>query len=203
MVPRGRARSESRAWSAYVDISLFQLWPVLSVSRALSCLSSHSNIYALLLPVFVQAALWQSAHSANCVVSPLARGNTLFRWACSPSVNLNQLYWLVLLSCKYINLLVHQTLIRTWKNSFNNASPEVPSLHGDLSDQREAESRHPDVSIEPNAVVNSIELSAVVNKQWMRSSQWSSHQPSRVRFTESINQSRWMIQIAKQQVRNE
>ena len=28
------------------------------------CLSSHSNTYILVLPVFVQAALWQSAHSA-------------------------------------------------------------------------------------------------------------------------------------------
>ena len=28
------------------------------------CLSSHSNTYTHVLPVFVQAALWQSAHSA-------------------------------------------------------------------------------------------------------------------------------------------
>ena len=79
IVPRGRADPKSPAWSAWDDISSLSTLTCVEwqQSRALSCLSSHSATYACILPVFVQAALKQSAHFANYVVFPLASGKNL------------------------------------------------------------------------------------------------------------------------------
>lgn len=84
--PEQRKLSPSDYFSRNFSLMIISLncrifTPVLSVSRELSLLSSHSASYALKLPVFVQAALKQSAHSAlyaQCVVSPLARGKYPF-----------------------------------------------------------------------------------------------------------------------------
>ena len=52
-------------------------------------LSSHSFLYAYFLPVFVQAGLRQSAHSALYVVFPLASGKTPLWVSLLTSVELN------------------------------------------------------------------------------------------------------------------
>ena len=58
----------------------------LRVSSSLYYLSSHSSIYATYLPVFVWAALWQSAHSAYPVVFPLFSGKMPLSWKLASSV---------------------------------------------------------------------------------------------------------------------
>ena len=78
-------------------------------------------------------------------------------------VNLNHLYWHVLKLKYNPNLLVHPKPDLDLEEFICNRLHEVPSLHGDLSDQREGQSRHPGHHWAHRLGQN----------QWMRSSQWS------------------------------
>ena len=69
-------RSRGPHMSIFLSFNFDLCWVEAEHSHA-SPPTQHLCTY--ILPVFVQAALWQSAHSAyyaKCVVSPLARGNT-------------------------------------------------------------------------------------------------------------------------------
>ena len=107
---------------------------------------------------------WSSLPILPIVLFPLLLEGKPF-WvelALSP-VNLNHLYWHVLKLKYNPNLLVHPKPDLDLEEFICNRLHEVPSLHGDLSDQREGQSRHPGHHWAHRLGQN----------QWMRSSQWS------------------------------
>ena len=126
MVPRGRARSE---FSRVIRICRY-----FSLST-LTCVECEQSTLMPLLPL-KHLCTYTTCVCAGCSVavcpfclychfvlfSLLLDGKHLFRWACSPSVNPNQLYWHVLLSCKYKTYWFPNPWAGLEKNSFNNAS---------------------------------------------------------------------------------
>ena len=139
-----------------------------NVREAVTCLSHplfsppHSSMcsYLCVAYVFLLSVLplsYLCCTGASWEALPLSQ---LF-WTCS-----TERYWNLNLKYKpsYWFTQIHWPGLRRFISS--SRQPEVPSLHGDLSDQREGQSRHPEGLHRAQRRGQ--------QQQWMRSSQWSS-----------------------------